>query len=60
MVGEGGVEADIQRVALVVIDGGVGEASVACGVADGSADEASGDIATLLRDLVRVSEVGLA
>ena len=60
MRGERGVEADIQRVALVVVDGGVVEAGVAGGVADGSADEASGDVATLLRDLVGVSEVGLA
>jgi len=38
--GERGVEAEVEGVALVVVDGGVVEAGVAGRVADGGADEA--------------------
>lgn len=58
--GERGVEAEVERVALVVIDRCVGESGVAGGIADGSADESAGDVAALLGDLVGVGEVGLA
>ncbi len=58
--GEGGVEADVEGVALVVVDGRVVEAGVALGRGDGRADEAAGDVAALFGDLVGVGEVGLA
>ena len=59
MTRQRGIEADVEGVSLIVIDGAVGEAGVAGGVADGSADEAAGDVATLLCDLVGEGEVGL-
>src|ERR1039458_290272 len=58
--GEGGVEAEVEGVALIVVDGGVSEAGVAGGRADGDADEAAGERAALLGDLVGISEVGLS
>ena len=58
--GQVGGEAGVQRVALVVVDGGVGEAEVAGGVGGSGAGEAANDVAALLGDLVGVGEMELA
>ena len=44
MHGEVWREAEVERVALVVVDGTVVEAGVAGWIADGSADEPAGDV----------------
>ena len=54
------VEADVEGVALVVIDGRIVEAGVTCGRADGDTDQPSGDVAALLGDLVGVGEMSLS
>ena len=60
--GQGAVEADVEGVALVVVEGGVAEGGRRRigGSARGVADEAAGDAAALLGDLVGVGRVGLA
>ncbi len=43
-----------------MVDGSVVETCIACGIADGRADEAARDVAALLGDLVGVGEMRLA
>ena len=57
--GKGGVEADVEGVALIVINRGIVEARVTGGVADRGADKTASNIAALCSDLVGVGEVGL-
>ncbi len=55
-----GGEAGIERVALIVVDGRVGETQIAGWIGGMGAGKATDNVASLLCDLIRVSQVELA